>query len=514
MGEVSESTADLIRALVERGAHDEAQKLAHEALRGAAGVERAELLLAQAFVHGNRGEQLQALAAAVEAGELFQAAGLQSRTCDALVHTAGTLRVAGDHETALSTLEHAETLARGAGDDLRRGRVLRQMGIVSSILGRHQHALSCLEESCQLLNRSAASDEQRNARLSYLNGISRRLEHAADDVQPRPEVEAHLREWLELAEQSAAAGQMRLALMAWGNHAIVLQAAGRHRQAAEALLALVPRYREFGMRPNEGLALAEMARCHESLQEPERARHHYRKALEVLRGNGAQEDLLQALEGLARCEEVLGDLAAAFAALKEVRAVEKQRKDETARQALMQRELRVELARLSNQWARQAAQDPLTGLANRRALERWVAEHWPRVEIGQPLALLLLDLDHFKRINDTFGHDTGDRVLQAVAELLRAQCRATDLAVRYGGEEFLLAFTGTDTAAALPLAERIRVLIASQEWSRLAPGLDVTSSFGVADASEALDASALLTLVDRRLYAAKFGGRNRVVASG
>jgi diguanylate cyclase (GGDEF)-like protein len=128
--------------------------------------------------------------------------------------------------------------------------------------------------------------------------------------------------------------------------------------------------------------------------------------------------------------------------------------------------------------------------------------------------LLLLDLDHFKRINDTFGHDTGDRVLQAVAELLRAQCRATDLAVRYGGEEFLLAFTGTDTAAALPLAERIRVLIASQEWSRLAPGLDVTSSFGLADASEALDASALLTLVDRRLYAAKFGGRNRVVASG
>jgi GGDEF domain-containing protein len=189
------------------------------------------------------------------------------------------------------------------------------------------------------------------------------------------------------------------------------------------------------------LALAEMARCHESLQEPERARHHYRKALEVLRGNGAQEDLLQALEGLARCEEVLGDLAAAFAALKEVRAVEKQRKDETARQALMQRELRVELARLTNQWARQAAQDPLTGLANRRALERWVAEHWPGVEIGQPLALLLLDLDHFKKINDTFGHDTGDRVLQAVAELLRAQCRATDLAVRYGGEEFLLAFT-------------------------------------------------------------------------
>ena len=86
--------------------------------------------------------------------ELFQAAGLTNRTCDALVHTAGTLRAAGDHETALSTLEHAETLARAAGDELRRGRVLRQMGIVSSILGRHQHALSCLEEACQLLHLS------------------------------------------------------------------------------------------------------------------------------------------------------------------------------------------------------------------------------------------------------------------------------------------------------------------------------------------------------------------------
>ncbi len=173
---MSQSTADLIRALVERGAHDDAQALADEALRGAAGVERAELLLAQAYVHGNRGEQLPSLAASVEAGELFEAAGLPIRTCDALVHTAGTLRSAGDHETALSTLEHAETLARSAGDELRRGRVLRQMGIVSSILGRHQHAMSCLEEACQLLKRSGTSDEQRNARPSYLNGISRRLD--------------------------------------------------------------------------------------------------------------------------------------------------------------------------------------------------------------------------------------------------------------------------------------------------------------------------------------------------
>jgi diguanylate cyclase len=511
---VSDTTANLIHALVERGAPDEARSLADQSLRGAAGAERAELLLALAFVHTHRGEQLAALAAAVEAGELFQAAGSPQRTCDALVHTASTLRAAGDHETALSTLEHAESLARGAGDELRRARALRQIGIVSSVLGRHQHALSCLEEACRLLARLAPADEQRAARLSYLNVISRRLDGAPDDGQPRPEVEAHLRDWLDLAEQCSAAGQLRLALMAWGNHAIVLQAAGRHREAAQALRALVPRYREFSMRPNEGLAFAEMGRCHESLGEPEQARQHYRDALALLREGGVQQDLQQALEGLARCEEALGDVAAALAALKELRAFEKQRRDEAARQVLVQRELRVELARLTHQWARQAAQDPLTGLANRRALERWLAEHWPRVERGQPLALVLLDLDHFKRINDTLGHDTGDRVLQAVAELLRSQCRAADLAVRYGGEEFLLAMADSDRDAASPLAERLRELISSQPWSRLAPGLGVSSSFGVADATEALDAQALLTLADRRLYAAKFGGRNRVVAHG
>jgi diguanylate cyclase len=105
-------------------------------------------------------------------------------------------------------------------------------------------------------------------------------------------------------------------------------------------------------------------------------------------------------------------------------------------------------------------------------------------------------------------------VLQSVGQLLQSQCRGGDMAVRYGGEEFLLALAGTDRAAALPLAERLRELIASQAWSRLAPGLDVSASFGVAGAGEALDAQALLTLADRRLYAAKLGGRNRVVAGG
>ncbi|NWG74635.1 MAG: GGDEF domain-containing protein, partial [Rubrivivax sp.] len=255
-------------------------------------------------------------------------------------------------------------------------------------------------------------------------------------------------------------------------------------------------------------------RCHETLGDWASARAHYRQALDILRGAGVQDDLLESLDGLSRAEEALGDVGAALAALRELRALEKRRSDESARQAVHQRELRIELARLTSQWARLATIDPLTGLGNRRALEHWLDAHWPRVEHGEPLVLLLLDLDHFKRINDGFGHDTGDAVLRAVAALLQSHCRSSDLAVRYGGEEFVLAMSAISRGDAEAVARRLLETVAAHPWDEVAAGLAVTTSIGLADGAEALDAAQLLTLADRRLYAAKYGGRNRVVATG
>ncbi len=511
---MSKATADRARALIERSDADQAQALIDAALPAARGADRAELLMSLSSLHRHRGQQRASLAASVEAGELFSQAGQPGRLCDALTLTAGTLRVAGDHETALSTLEHAESLARAAGDEKSRALVLRNIGVVSSLLGRHQQAQSYLDEAMQLLQLHGSADEQRNTRQSQLNGISRRLEQTLPGAVATQEIENHLQDWQALAAATSADGQTRTTLMALGNHAITLRVAGRHDDAAQALQALLPRYRDAGMLPNEGLALGELGHCHKALGDFDAARGRYHEALVLLRTAGAQDDMLAALEGLAVCEEQLGDVAAALATLKEVRAVEKQRNDDKARHALLQRELRVELARLSNKWAQQATQDSLTGLSNRRALESWIGEHWPRVERGHPLTLVLIDLDNFKRINDSLGHGIGDRVLEAVGQLLKVQCRAADLAVRYGGEEFLLALAGTPLEAAAPLAERLRGLVEAQEWSRLAPELHVTASLGVADATEALDSVGLLTLADRRLYAAKLGGRNRVVAWG
>ena len=185
-----------------------------------------------------------------------------------------------------------------------------------------------------------------------------------------------------------------------------------------------------------------------------------------------------------------------------------------AHRSVAQRELRLELARLTSQWQRLASTDPLTGLANRRALEQWMSDIRPRVELGESLIVLLHDMDHFKAINDRFGHGVGDDVLRQVATLINANCRPNDLAVRYGGEEFLLALIGVEYEAAVEVAERLRTSVQAFTWTAIASELRVTISVGVAHAAEAHDTTALLTLADRRLYAAKHGGRNRVVYSG
>jgi diguanylate cyclase (GGDEF)-like protein len=163
-----------------------------------------------------------------------------------------------------------------------------------------------------------------------------------------------------------------------------------------------------------------------------------------------------------------------------------------------------------------AVRDGLTGAYNRRFLDEYLAHRLAEaVRHAQPLSLALLDLDHFKKLNDTSGHATGDRALVELAAVVNRTIRAGDVLVRYGGEEFVLVLGATDLPGALIVAERIR---ASTEEVRLAvPGAAeparVTVSIGVASAPQhGAAASELLLVADRALYRAKNGGRNRVEA--
>lgn len=154
--------------------------------------------------------------------------------------------------------------------------------------------------------------------------------------------------------------------------------------------------------------------------------------------------------------------------------------------------------------------DPLTGLLNRTALQRRFAELEQQARVtGGSVSLLVCDIDHFKRINDTYGHDRGDAVLRDLAYELRKQLRSFELIYRLGGEEFVIVFPGAQNEDALVLAERVREAVRAADPG----GVEVTVSIGVATASgDAVKFEALFKRADRALYEAKAAGRDRVGA--
>jgi diguanylate cyclase (GGDEF)-like protein len=157
---------------------------------------------------------------------------------------------------------------------------------------------------------------------------------------------------------------------------------------------------------------------------------------------------------------------------------------------------------------RQSALDPLTGLLNRRSLPDRFAELAEQARLsGEPIALIVLDIDHFKRINDEHGHARGDQVLREIARALRGELRSFELAYRLGGEEFLVVLPAIDLEHGMGVAERLRQCLAD-----LAPdGVPITASLGVsAGRGDDVAFGPLFEAADRALYAAKAAGRDRV----
>lgn len=161
--------------------------------------------------------------------------------------------------------------------------------------------------------------------------------------------------------------------------------------------------------------------------------------------------------------------------------------------------------------------DALTGARNREYLDSLlVSELSYARRHEQPVSFVLFDLDHFKRVNDRYGHPAGDSVLIAVANAVRGELRAEDVLCRYGGEEFGVVLRGVGLQGAASMGERIRGLISALTIRHEQLSLSVTASVGCAASIELPEAtpSELIATADRRLYAAKESGRNRVVASG
>ncbi|MES1951609.1 diguanylate cyclase [Salinisphaera sp. S4-8] len=164
---------------------------------------------------------------------------------------------------------------------------------------------------------------------------------------------------------------------------------------------------------------------------------------------------------------------------------------------------------------RMAQTDPLTGLSNRMHLREVFMAALARDDAAQamPLTLLMLDLDHFKHINDCYGHEAGDAVLCMAARVMRERLRAQDLACRIGGEEFCVLLRDTHRDAAITLAEDLCRRVRAQPCVYAGQQISLSTSIGIAEfGRDGSDLDSLLRVADRRLYQAKTGGRDRVVA--
>lgn len=176
-------------------------------------------------------------------------------------------------------------------------------------------------------------------------------------------------------------------------------------------------------------------------------------------------------------------------------------------------ELHREIEAKNRLLGKMARTDPLTGLPNRRAIEEWASRQLSgAIRHGYEFWVVMADLDHFKVVNDTFGHDAGDTVLKKFAEILKANTRQSDIAGRVGGEEFLLVLTHADRQGVQTAVERIREQFEAQRFTFGSQELAVTASFGVAGYSsrQVQDFDRLVAQADVALYSAKRQGRNRV----
>ncbi len=271
--------------------------------------------------------------------------------------------------------------------------------------------------------------------------------------------------------------------------------------------------------------------------QPAEALTYLHRALELAETSAHKARIYACHESLAHTFEKSNDFAKALehfrafhqlkeAAFKEeneqkVRSLEVLHRTEVSkREAEMQRQKNTELQRyvveletLNEQVKELSLRDPLTSVYNRRyLLEHGVKLFNQAKRYERPLSSVLLDVDHFKQVNDTFGHSIGDLVLKALAKLLSTALRSADILARYGGEEFVILMPETRLDSAVLACERLRKLVESYTWSDIHPDLSITISIGVAADLSLADYNAQLDLADAKLYEAKRTGRNKVCA--
>ena len=505
-----------IRLAINAGDGVAAERDAERLLATVDAADRALILNALAQLYAANGDVLKLGRVAAEARRDAQNHADNESEAEAILNAGQALQLIEDHAGALKYFFDAEQLATRSASRELEARVWQRIGISSSIIGRHKQAAEYLERSVRAFDQLGNMADQFGARSSLLGAYNRRVEAEVPEGPARVEAyRPYLPQWANLASEAQAAGMRRISAVARGHYAIVQRNVEDYEGALATLEDVLRQYQAYKMRADIAITFNEMGTVYCRLKRFQDALLAFHNALVYLT-DGSKRELSDTYAGISQAHEGLGNLGGALSALKKVRTLEAALTDQEARSSAERREITQSLKRFSDQWERLAKEDTLTNLPNRRAVEQWLQAALARSSSTQPLTLLMIDVDHFKRVNDQFGHAIGDRALHTLADLMRQNCRYADFPARYGGEEFLLALPQTDLAIGTEVAQRLNNSAAAYHWAGIHPALAVTISIGVASTAEITEPyslEALIELADVHLYAAKKGGRNRVVRS-
>jgi diguanylate cyclase (GGDEF)-like protein len=522
--QVDDELRALDRAAEERGAQALAEIEAEVVrLRAAGDLERVAWALppyARALALSERLEEAQA--AATESLAHFRSSGSARGQALALNAQGMIAQRRGEPARAIEIAGAAIDLAREAGDPVLQVRVANVAGTVLNDMGRMSESVQVLEEGLAAARGFPDEPVVLRLRVNLAGGLGRWALREHDEHLPeanwRPRAERAI-ELLSMAlpsvrriatpEQVASVlDNLAVALIVLGRlkeahetldeaealsepaaspHSTVFLSCARaraHLQAGEPLLALRAIERGHAAANNRGghIYLDELYRlkslAHEARREPWQALENYKRFHEH------RTRLV-----LERAEQQASALSVALEAERALRQVNEER--DRAERAILE-----------------ARNDPLTGLANRRRFDEYLAGMLPRASREHPISLVLIDLDHFKSINDRNGHLVGDAALRWVATNIASQCRQTDLGARLGGDEFALVI-GAPLSVALQVCERLRLAVA-QPCPDVPPELSIHLSAGVAEAAAPTDTQRLYKRADEALYAAKAAGRDTV----
>jgi len=520
----TESIEDLSeRALAAASPEDRARCLRdiQAALEKASGpVERGRLLICRARMRHNQYQYRQVLDDTRAAMALFEEADEAGLALDAasraavLASRVGELSLAA--ELAIKTILGLDSV----DDDRLIAEVANRLGAFCASLLDYDRAVVQFEIGLAAAER-AGDDYLVCLELYNLANILLLAVRAkrASDPSASLRTEDHVR--LERAGQvlerllAEVTPERQLSLSAQLLQAELLVDTGRPAEALEALRGIANAAGGTGLANDAQTAAFAVAESHSlrALGRSEEAVAAAERAVRLARASGDDHELMLTLEERLAAKRAAGDMAGFAADALELKqlmwAVYERQTAQVAEQvwgrAALERE-RLQLEEQTIDAVRTAEEDALTRIGNRRRLERFLAE---AAEAPTTLALVMADIDLFKGINDTFGHELGDQVLRALGELLGAETRRGQVVVRYGGDEFVFAMPDAKPAAAVGFAERIRVKVASHPWAKLDVRLGVTISLGVCT-GRSEEGHSLLAAADSALYLAKRRGRNRV----